>query len=132
MKHVACLVLVAGFCLLGCNGSHHSSTEPSSAPIIANLKALTFARSDANTGVLPLSFDYADTDGDVSQVVVTFPQGPAVNPAEGTAGHTSGTISILQAVILPDPAARQLTFSVQVVDSAGHHSNTLQGQVNLP
>jgi hypothetical protein len=50
----------------------------------------------------------------------------------GTAGHTSGTISFIQAVHLPDPAARQLAFGVQVVDSAGNHSNTLQGQVNIP
>jgi len=133
MKHVAWLVLVAGLCILGCNGSHHnSSTEPSSAPIITNLKASTFIRSDASTGILPLSFDYADTDGDVSQVVVTFSEGPATNPTEGTAGHTSGIISFLQAVHLPDPNARQLAFSVQVVDSAGHHSNTLQGQANIP
>jgi hypothetical protein len=132
MKHAVWLVLVAGLCVVGCNGSHHTGTEPSAAPIIANLKALTFIRSDASTGILPVSFDYADTDADVSQVLVTFPEGTATNPAEGTAGHTSGTISFLQAVHLPDPTAHQLAFSVQVVDSAGHHSNTLQGQANIP
>jgi hypothetical protein len=132
MKQVVWVVLVAGLCVLGCNGSHHSGTEPSSSPIIANLKVLTFVRSDANTGVLPLSFDYADTDGDVSQVLVTFPEGTAQNPAQGTTGHTSGTIGILQAVHLPDPSVHQLSFSVQVADSAGNHSNTLQGQVNIP
>jgi hypothetical protein len=132
MKHVAWLVLVAGLCILGCNGgSHHSSTEPSSAPIIANLKAFSVVRSDASTGALPLSFDYADPDGDVSQVVVTFSEGPATNPAEGTAGHTAGTISFVQSVLLP-PAAGQLTFSVQVFDSAGHSSNILRGQANIP
>ena len=133
MKHAVWLVLVAGLCVLGCNGSHHTGTEPSAAaPVIANLKSLTFVRSDANTGLLPLSFDYADTDGDVSQVLFTVPEGTATNPAENTAGHTTGTISVLQAVHLPDPAAHQLAFSVQVVDSAGHRSNTLQGQINIP
>ncbi len=132
MKHVAWLVLVAGLCILGCNGSHHdSSTEPSSAPIITNLKAFPVVRSDASTGVLPLSFDYADPNGDVSEVVVTFSDGPATNPTEGTAGHTSGTISFVQSVRLP-AASGQLTFSVQVLDSAGHPSNTLQGQASIP
>jgi len=77
MKHAVWLVLVAGLCVVGCNGSNHTGTEPSSSPIIANLKALTFVRSDASTGILPLSFDYADTDADVSQVLVTFPEGTA-------------------------------------------------------
>jgi len=132
MKHVAWLVLVAGLCLLGCNGSHHSSTEPtSSAPVIANLKAFPVVRSDASTGALPLSFDYADPDGDVSQVVVTVAEGPATNPAEGTAGRTAGTISFVQSVRLPATTG-QLTFSVQVFDAAGHPSNILQGQANIP
>ena len=82
MKHVAWLVLVAGLCLVGCNGSHHSSTtEPSSAPTIMNLKAFPVVRSDATTGVLPLSFDYADPNGDVSEVVLRLLDEPAFRAA---------------------------------------------------
>jgi hypothetical protein len=133
MKHVLWVVLlVAVLCVLGCGGSHSSTTEPSSAPIIANLKVFSFIRNDATSGEIPLSFDYADTDGDVSQVLVTDPLGTATNPAQGVTGKTSGNIGILQAVHLSDANVHQLTFSVQVADSAGHHSNTLQGQIAIP
>lgn len=136
MKRLAGLLVVVGLIsvvglVAGCNG-HHSSTEPSSPPIISNLKTLSFERFDANTGELPLSFDYVDRDGDVSQVRVTFASGTAANPAQGVAGHTTGSISILQAVVLPDPTSHQLAFSVQVEDARGNLSNTLSGQVAIP
>lgn len=136
MKHAVCLVLFAGLLAAGCNGSHHSPTEPqsqhSAAPFISNLKAFGFTRYDTSTGTLPLSLQYADADGDVSKVLVTTPEGTAVNPTENTAGRNNGTLGFLQAVHLPDPTAKKLAFTIQVVDAAGNVSNTLSGEVDIP
>ena len=130
MKRIV-LLLLATAVVSACNGSHHSPTDPGTAPIVANLKVLPFDRADANTGTLPLSFDYADPDGDVSRVMVKFSNGTADNPLQGVNGRTSGTASLLQAVILPDPAAKELDFSVQLEDAKGHLSNTVSGKVSL-
>jgi hypothetical protein len=140
MKRVVWLVRVAGLCILaglfvlGCQGSHqHTATEPVAASLeIGNLKTMPFIRYAGNVGELPLSFDYIAPDGDVSQVLVTTGDTTDTTPARGVAGLTSGTISFSQSVRLPDPTARQLAFSVQVVDTAGHHSNTLSGRVDVP
>jgi hypothetical protein len=133
MKRVIWLVLVAGLCVLGCQGNHqHTATEPAVSLSISNLKTQPFIRYAGDVGELPLSFDYVAPDGDVSQVLVTTGDTTDTTPARGVAGLTSGTISFSQSLRLPDPAARQLAFTVQVVDTAGHHSNTLSGKVDVP
>jgi hypothetical protein len=128
-KVVAGLLVVAGL-VSGCNGHH--TTEPNAAPKISNLKTLGFTRFDANTGEVPLSFDFVAPDASLTSVLVTFPTGTATNPPPGASGRTMGTISMLQDVVLPSPPVHQLNFSVQVEDSRGNLSNVLTGQVAIP
>jgi hypothetical protein len=133
MKRIVLLLLAATVAMVAsaCNGSHHSPTDPGTAPIITNLKALGFIRADATTGSLPLTFDFADPDGDIARSIVTFSNGAANNPFRSVAGQKSGTASLLQAVLLPDPAAKELDFTVQLVDAKGNVSNTVSGKVAL-
>ena len=131
MKRIV-LSLLATAVLSACNGNHHSPTDPGNPPIIGNLKVLSFVRDDARTGQIPLSFDYSDPEGDVARVLVTFSNGVANNPLPDAAGHKTGTASLLQAVELPDPTAKQLAIFVQVSDSRGNLSNTLSGTVATP
>ncbi|HSS51843.1 MAG TPA: hypothetical protein VLX28_23115 [Thermoanaerobaculia bacterium] len=63
--------------------------------------------------------------------IVTFSNGAADNPLRSVAGQKSGTASLVQAVLLPDPAAKELDFTVQLVDSKGNLSNILSGKVAL-
>jgi hypothetical protein len=129
MNRIACLSAVVVL-LAACTGGHHSSpTDPNTAPKISNLKAFDFQRLDATHGSLPLSFDFTDPDGDVTETRVTFANGTAANPAEGVGGKTSGTISFLQSEFLTDSHATQLSFTVQIADARGNLSNALSGQV---
>lgn len=134
MKRIVLLLLavtVVALTATACNGSHHSPTDPGIAPIITNLKVFGFQRADAITGSLPLSFEFADPDGDIDRSIVTFSNGAANNPIRSIAGQKSGTASLLQAVLLPDPAAKELDFTVQLVDAKGNVSNTVSGKVAL-
>lgn len=132
MNRIACLSAVVVLFAAACTGGHHSSpTDPNTAPKIANLKAFDFTRLDATHGDLPLSFDFTDPDGDVTETRVTFSNGTAANPAQGVSGKTSGTISLIQAESLTDPNAKTISFSVQIADARGNLSNTLTGQVNI-
>lgn len=134
MKRIVLLLLATAVAIVAsaCNGNHHSPTDPGNPPIIGNLKVLAFARADANTGTLPLIFDYSDPEGDVDRVLVTFPNGVADNPLPGATGHKTGTASLQQSVVLPDPNAKQLAFFVQVEDARGNKSNSLSGTVAIP
>ncbi|HEV7509519.1 MAG TPA: hypothetical protein VGS07_31890 [Thermoanaerobaculia bacterium] len=133
MKRIVLLLLAATVAIAAsaCNGSHHSPTDPGTAPVITNLKVFGFDRADAKTGSLPLSFDFADPEGDIARSIVTFSNGAANNPLGSVAGQKSGTASLLQSVILPDPAAKELDFTVQLVDAKGNLSNTVSGKVTL-
>jgi hypothetical protein len=82
-------------------------------------------------GFLPIAFDYADPDGDLFQVMVTFPEGAATNPIAGQAGHTTGTVSIQQSLVFP-ASGRKVPFSVTVTDRNGNTSNTLAGSYTSP
>ena len=86
---------------------------------------------DATSGDVPLIFDFADPEGDVDRVLVKFSNGVADNPLRSAAGQKSGTASVLQAVLLPDPSAKELEFSVQLADARGNLSNTVTGKVAL-
>ncbi len=131
MKRIV-LLLLAAIAVSACNGSHHSSpTDPGIAPIITNLKVFGFQRVDATTGALPLTFEFADPDGDIDRSIVTFSNGAANNPIRSIAGQKSGTASLVQAVLLPDPTARELDFTVKLVDAKGNVSNTVSGKVTL-
>jgi hypothetical protein len=131
MNRIVCLSAVVVL-LAACTGGHHSSpTEANSAPKISNLKSFDFTRLDATHGELPLSFDFADPDGDVVETRVTFANGTAANPAQGVSGKMSGTISFLQSEFLTDPNAKQISFTVQVADARGNLSNVLSGQAAI-
>ena len=128
MNRIACLSAVV-LLAVACTGGHHSSpTDPNTAPKISNLKNFDFQRLDATHGSLPLSFDFTDPDGDVTETRVTFANGTAANPAQGTSGKTSGTISFLQSEFLTDPNAKTISFTVQIADARGNLSNILSGQ----
>jgi hypothetical protein len=133
MKRIVLLLLAATVAMVAsaCNGSHHSPTDPGTAPTISNLKVFSFDRVDATTGSLPLAFDFADPEGDIDRSIVTFSNGAADNPLRSVAGQKSGSASLVQAVLLPDPAAKELDFTVQLVDARGNRSNTLTGKVAL-
>jgi hypothetical protein len=132
MKRIVLLLAAtAAIAVSACNGSHHSPTDPGIAPIITNLKVFSFIRADATTGSLPLTFEFADPDGDIDRSIVTFSNGAANNPIRSIAGQKSGTASLVQAVLLPDPTAKELDFTVQLVDAKGNVSNTVSGKVAL-
>lgn len=132
MKRIVLLLLAAtAIVATACNGSHHSPTDPGTAPIITNLKVLPFERADMKTGSLPLTFEFADPEGDIERSIVTFANGAANNLFRSVAGQKSGTASLLQSVLLPDPTAKELDFTVQLVDSKGNLSNTVSGKVAL-
>jgi hypothetical protein len=133
MKRIVLLLLAATalIAVSACNGSHHSPTDPGIAPIITNLKVFGFQRVDATTGAVPLTFEFADPDGDIDRSIVTFSNGAANNPIRSIAGQKSGTASLVQAVLLPDPTTKELNFTVQLVDAKGNLSNTVSGKVSL-
>jgi hypothetical protein len=132
MKHVLWPVLVAGLCTLGCGGNHHTATEPAATLSITNLQPQPFIRyQDPYQGELPLKFDFIAPDGNLTQVLVMYGDVTEMTPAHGVAGLTSGTISYNQSVRLPDPNAKSLSFTVQVVDAVGNHSNLISGKVDL-
>lgn len=134
MKRIAGLLLAAGL-VLACDGSDgtvQSVTEPSSSPVISNLKILGFTRVDANSGEMGVTFDFTDPDSDVQRVLWKFPDGEGVNGLQQAAGRSSGSVNILQSVHLPDPAAREIEFTVQVADSRGNLSNVLAGRTAVP
>jgi hypothetical protein len=138
MTKTAILLLAAGVCL-GCNGGTSPTeiakrTPPSisnlSNPATATLSPLP-GSSGQRPGELPISFDFKDPDGDLDQVIVTFPEGPARNPLNGVAGQQSGRASLLQSLLLP-AAGTRVAFTVQVIDRGGNFSNTLSGSFTAP
>ena len=138
MKHVVALVLRAGLCVAaglgvsGCGGGHHTATEPAASLHISALLPQPIIRyQDRSQADLPIKFDFTAPDGNLSLILVAYGGVTETTPARGVAGLTEGTISYTQAVRLPDPNAKSLSFTVQVVDAAGHDSNLLSGKVDL-
>jgi hypothetical protein len=128
----------AGLGLAACNGG----TSPveiakRTPPAISNLRnpatavVVPPAENGRRVGFLPIAFDYADPDGDLFQVMVTFPEGPATNSLADQAGHTSGTVSMQQALLLP-PSGQKVPFTVLVTDQNGNVSNSLAGSYTSP
>jgi hypothetical protein len=137
MTKTGILLLAGGVCL-GCNsGTSPTEIAKRTPPSISNLSnpataTLSLPGSPGQRpGVLPISFDFKDPDGDLDQVIVTFPEGPARNPLDGVAGQQSGRASLLQSLLLPGAGTR-VAFSVQVIDRGGNFSNTLSGSFTAP
>jgi hypothetical protein len=136
MRLIASLLL-AGPLFLACNG--HNPTEVAKlSPVISKLSYPATATllpgqgpSGPRFGELAIDFDYVAPYGDLTKVVVTFPQGPATNPLQGVAGHTSGMAGFLQDIVLP-PSGQKVPFTVQVEDGHGDLSNTLSGTCTSP
>jgi len=124
---------------MACNGHSTSPTEIAkrTPPAISNLRNPTNpvvvppALNGRRVGFLPIAFDYTDPDGDLFQVMVTFPDGPATNPIAGQAGHTSGTVSIQQSLVFP-ASGTKVPYGVAVTDRNGNVSNTLAGSYIAP
>jgi hypothetical protein len=137
----AALAALAALGALGmaCNGHSTSPTEIAkrTPPAISNLRNPTSAvvvppaLNGRRAGFLPIAFDFTDPDGDLLQVMVTFPDGPATNLIKDQAGHTSGTVSIQQSLLLP-PSGQRVPYSVVVTDHNGNFSNTLAGSYIAP
>lgn len=124
---------------MACTGHSTSPTEIAkrTPPAISNLRNPTTAivvppaLNGRRVGFLPIAFDYTDPDGDLFQVTVTFPDGPATNPIAAQAGHTTGTVSIQQSLVFP-ASGTKVPFSVAVTDRNGNTSNTLAGSYTSP
>jgi hypothetical protein len=133
------LVGGAALAALACGGHSTSPTEIAkrTPPAISNLRNPTNpvvvppALNGRRVGFLPIAFDYTDPDGDLFQVMVTFPDGPATNPIAGQAGHMTGTVSIQQSLVFP-ASGTKVPFSVTVTDRNGNTSNTLAGSYTSP
>jgi hypothetical protein len=131
MRQIAFLLLAVPLAL-ACNG-HSPSETVKAAPTISDLSYPATATLLAGQGSgairfgeLPISFSFVAPEGDITQVIVTLPQGVARNPLEGVVGRTSGTAGLIQSVVLP-AAGQKVPFSVQVEDSHGDLSNSLAG-----
>jgi hypothetical protein len=132
---------VAALAALGmaCGGHSTSPTEIAkrTPPAISNLRNAATAIvvpppvNGRRVGFLPIAFDYTDPDGDLLQVMVNFPDGPATNPLADQAGHTTGTVSLQQSLFLP-PSGQKVSFTVAVTDHNGNVSNTLAGSYTSP
>jgi hypothetical protein len=138
MRKIGYLLLAAGLCL-GCHGSStptEAEIAKSAPPVISALSnpptaIFEDAQGGRRFGTLPIAFNFVDPDGDLDQVIVTFPEGPARNPLSEVAGRMSGQASLQQALLLP-AAGTKVVFTVQVTDKAGHVSNLLFGSYTAP
>ena len=124
---------------MACSGHPTSPTEIAkrTPPAISDLRNPTTAvvvppaLNGRRVGFLPIAFDFTDPDGDLFEVRITFPDGPATNPIADQAGHTSGTVSIQQSLVFP-ASGTKVPFSVAVTDRNGNVSNTLAGSYVAP
>jgi len=124
------LVVVAA--LLGGAGCSSDSPTSSSVPVISQLQIQGAQRvSGTAQGVVGISFDYADPDGDINRFVFGVAGGPlTTNPLSG-AGQAAGVVGVQQAVTLP-AAGTEVAFSVFVIDRRGNRSNSLGGTFVAP
>jgi hypothetical protein len=131
-------VWLAGALCLACGNGHSPTEATKSAPVISNLSNPAIATvlpgstiQGRRPGVLPITFSFTDPNGDVNQVIVTFPDGAAHNQLQGLAGRTAGTAGLQQDLLLPASGTR-VGFSIQVVDALGQSSNTLTSTYTSP
>lgn len=130
--------VLAGALCVACGGGHSPTESAQAAPTISNLSNPATATllqgppiQGKRTGVLPITFSFSDPNGDVDQVVVTLPDGPATNRLQGLAGKTTGSTGLQQDLLLP-ASGTKVSFTLQVIDAHGASSNVLTGGFTSP
>jgi hypothetical protein len=139
-KGMGIFLLTAGAICMACNG--HSPTElaTKNGPIISNLSNPARATvlplgliEGQRPGVLPITFNFTDPNGDVNQVIFATPGigDPARNKLQGLTGQKSGSAGLQQDILLP-ASGTKVEYTLQVVDALGNSSNVLTGSFVSP
>jgi hypothetical protein len=134
------IILLAGGIGSGCNGHSPTEVATKNGPTISNLSNPARATvlplgliEGQRPGVLPITFNFADPNADVNQVIFTTPGigDPARNKLQGLTGLKSGSTGLQQDILLP-ASGTKVEFTVQVVDALGNSSNVLTGSFVSP
>jgi hypothetical protein len=116
--------------VLGAGGCNSDSPSEGNAPVISQLQVQGAQRVSGDTGLVAISFTYADPDADIDRIAFSVTGGGiATNPLD--AGQASGVAGVQQAVTLP-AAGTDVQFSISVLDRGGNRSNTLDGTFTAP
>lgn len=132
MKRSIAVILCATLPLTfaGCNGTHHSTTDPGTAPKLANLQNPDkVTRVGPQQGTLAISFDFSDPDGDIAFYTLQVSDGQATNPLNEATGRAQGSVTLLQSMHIPSRGT--MTYSLQLEDRLGHRSNEVQGSYTV-
>jgi hypothetical protein len=131
------LLAVAMACLTACGGGGGGGANPSTPPVLSNLKysPSDTAQTAGGTFSVQGTLDFSDAGGDLANltVVVLDASGKQLSSTstevQGVSGKTSGTIQ--GSVTIPTGNVGTFTFDVSATDAAGSVSNVLSGSFRI-